>query len=158
VNATAKNFLDRSFERKTARFADTSDWLDRSTRELRAKVQQAEQALADYTSRNGMFTTEGNQTLTSDNLTTLNSQMTKASTDRIIKESLYEEVKQGRVAQLPDNFSDPRITSLKTELQKLEVDEAELSVKFGPENPKVAELQQKIKTYQIQIADSRQSL
>src|SRR5262249_8040792 len=158
VNTTAKNFLDRSFERKTARFADTSDWLERSTRELKSKVTQAEQAMADYTRRNGIFETGGKDALTSDNLTTLNSQATKATMDRMIKESLYEEVKQGRVAQLPENFSDTGITNLRTELQRLEVGAAELSVKFGPENPKVSEIQQKIKTYQAQIADNRRSL
>ncbi|MGH9841367.1 MAG: GumC family protein [Blastocatellia bacterium] len=158
VNATAKNFLDRSFERKTARFADTSNWLDRSTRELKAKVQQAEQALADYTRRNGIYSTEGKESLTGDKLLSLHSQATKAEMDRMIKESLYEEVKQGRVAQLPDNFSDPKIAMLKSDLQKLQVEASELSVKYGPENPRVAEIEQKIKTYQEQIGESRQAL
>jgi succinoglycan biosynthesis transport protein ExoP len=158
VNTAANNFLDRSYERKTARYADTSNWLDRSTRELKAKVQQAEQAMADYTNKNGIFTTNGQETLTTDKLTLLHSQATKAEMDRMIKETLYEEVKQGRVAQLPENFSDPKMALLKTELQKLEVDASELAVRFGPENPKVVEIQQKIKTYKEQIADSRQSI
>lgn len=158
VNTAANNFLDRSYERKTARYADTSNWLDRSTRELKAKVQQAEQALADYTNSNGIFTTSGQETLTTDKLTLLHSQATKAEMDKIIKETLYEEVKQGRVAQLPENFSDPKLGLLKTELQKMEVEAAELNSRFGPENPKVVAVQERIKTYQAQIADSRQSI
>jgi polysaccharide biosynthesis transport protein len=158
VNAAANNFLERSFERKTARFADTSNWLDRSTRELKAKVEQSEQALADYTRRNGIYSTEGKETLTGEKLMSLHSQATKAEMDRMIKESLYEEVKQGRVAQLPENFSDPKLGMLKTDLQKLQVEASEMSVKFGPENPRVAEVQQKIKTYEEQLSDGRQAL
>ncbi len=158
VNAAAKNFLDRSFERKTARYADTSNWLDRSTRELKSKVQQAEQAFADYTRRNGIFTTEGKETLTTDKLTTLHTQATKAEIERMLKQTLYDEVKQGRVSELPDSFSDPRLGVLKADLQKLQVESAELNVKYGPENPKVVEIQEKIKTYQNQLTDGRQSL
>jgi capsular exopolysaccharide synthesis family protein len=158
VNTAAKTFLDRSFERKTARFADTSNWLDRSTRELKAKAQQSEQALADYTKRNGIYSANGDESLTSDKLVVLHSQATKAEMDRMIKQSLYEEVRQGRVAQLPENFSDPKLALLKADLQKLQVEASELSVKYGPEHPKVVENEQKIKTYQAQIADSRGSL
>ncbi len=158
VNATANIFIDRSFERKTSRYADTSSWLDRSTRELKSKVQQAEQALADYTQRNGIFSTEGKESLTTDKLTNLHSQATKAEVDRMLKESLYEEVKRGRVAQLPDAFSDPKIGLLQNELGKLQIESAELSVKYGPENPRVAEVEQKIEAYQKQVRDNRRML
>jgi capsular exopolysaccharide synthesis family protein len=158
VNATTRIFIARSFERKTARFADTSGWLDRSTRELKAKVEQAQQALDNYTRAHGIYSTDGKENLTADKLTKLHTDATKAEMDRMLKESLYEEVKQGRVMQLPEAFSDPRIGVLRAELGKLQVEAAELSVKYGPENPRVAEVEQKIKTYQQQIAENQKTL
>ncbi len=158
VNAATKIFIDRSFERKTSRFSDTSDWLDRSTRELKTKVQEAQNALDEYTKRNGIYSIEGKETLTTDKLTRLQSDATKAEMDRMLKESLHEEVKQGRVAQLPEVFSDPKLALLQSALGKLEVEEAELKVKFGPENPRVMEAQEKIKVYREQIAESRRTL
>ncbi|MGE0132048.1 MAG: GumC family protein [Blastocatellales bacterium] len=158
VNGATKIFIDRSFERKTSRFADTGEWLDRSTRELKSKVQQAQAALADYTQRNGIYSTEGKENLTADKLTRLHTDATKAEMDKLLKESLYEEVKRGRVAQLPEAFSDPKIGMLQTELGRLQVEAAELSVKYGPENPRVAEVEQKIKTYRDQIAENRTTL
>lgn len=158
ANATAKIFIDRSFERKTSRFADTSGWLDRSTRELKSKVQEAQAALANYTQAHGIYSTEGKENLTTDKLTRLHTDATKAEMDRMLKESLYEEVRQGRVAQLPEAFSDPRIGTLQSELGKLQVEAAELSVKYGPENPRVAEVQQKIRTYREQIGENRGTL
>jgi capsular exopolysaccharide synthesis family protein len=158
TNAIAKIFIDRSFERKTSRFADTSGWLDRSTRELKAKVQQAQAALADYTQRNGIYSTEGKENLTTDKLSRLHADATKAETDRMLKESLYEEVKRGHVAQLPEAFSDPKIGALQADLGRLQVEASELSVRYGPENPRVAEVQQKIKTYREQITENQTTL
>jgi capsular exopolysaccharide synthesis family protein len=158
VNQAGKIFIERSFERKTSRFAGASDWLDRSTRELKSKVAQAEQALADYTRANGIFAREGKENLTVEKLTSLHAQATKAEMDRMLKESLYEEVKRGNVAQLPEAFSDPKIVTLRSELGKLQIEAAELGVKYGPENPRVAEVEQKIKAYRDQIAENRQML
>jgi capsular exopolysaccharide synthesis family protein len=158
VNQAAKIFIDRSFERKTSRFAGTSDWLDRSTRELKSKVQQAEQALADYTRANGIFSTEGKENLTVEKLTSLHQQATKAEMERMLKESLYEEVRRGHVSQLPEAFSDPKIVTLQNELGKLQIEAAELGVKYGPENPRVAEVEQKVRAYRDQIAENRKTL
>ncbi len=158
VNTAARNFIDRNFERKTSRYSDKSDWLDRSTRELESKVQQADNALADYTQRNGIFTTDGKENLTVDKLTNLHTQFMRAETDRMLKQSLYEEVLKGRVAQLPESFADPTTATLQTELGKLKVDEAELSVKYGPDNPRVAEVRSRIKSLQEQITESRKTL
>ncbi|MBK7600425.1 MAG: hypothetical protein IPJ07_18670 [Acidobacteria bacterium] len=90
VNTAAKNFRDRNYERKTDRFKDTSGWLDRSTRELKSKVQQAEQAMADYTQRNGIFTSEGKETLIVEKLTNLYNLAMRAETERMLKQSLFE--------------------------------------------------------------------
>jgi polysaccharide biosynthesis transport protein len=158
VNTAAKNFIDRTFERRTSNFSSTSDWLDRSTRELRSKVQQAEQALADYTKRNGIFSTDGKGGLTADKLTGLSAELLKAETSRMLKQSLYEEVKNGRAAQLPEAFSDVRTGTLKQKLGELELEQSQLSIKFGPENPQVAVVEQKIKVLKDQITDNQRAL
>ncbi len=158
VNTATKNFIARNFERNTSRYSNTSDWLDRSTRELKSKVQEAEQALADYTRSNEIFATDGKESLTTDKLTTLHSQAMKAETDRLLKQSLYEDVKKGRVAQLPEAFADPKTAILQNELGKLRVEEAELGIKYGPENPRVAETQSKIKSLLSQLGEARQTL
>jgi capsular exopolysaccharide synthesis family protein len=158
VNASIRNFIDRSFERRTSRFSSTSDWLERSTRELRARVQQAEGSLAEFTRRNEIFTTDGKQNLSGEKLSALSSQVVKAETDRMLKETLYNEVKQGHVAQLPDAFSDVKTGTLKQQLGELQVEQSQLSVKYGPENPRVAEVEQKIKVLQHQIVENQHTL
>src|SRR5262249_19749282 len=90
ANGIAKEFIEYSFQNQTEKFTKASDWLDRSTRELKAKVEQAESALADYTRQHNIFSTDGKETLTSEKLARLHDQAMRAETDRILKGSLYE--------------------------------------------------------------------
>lgn len=155
VNASINNFINRTWSRRTEKFTDTSGWLERSTRELKAKVQQAEAALADYTARNEIFSTDGKQSLTAEKLSGLSVQVMKAETERMLKGSLFEEVKRGKGNQVPEAFTDLKTASLKQKLGELQVEQSQLSVRYGPENPKVAEVEEKIKVLQGQISDNQ---
>ncbi len=158
ANGAAQVLYKRSFEAKTSRFNKSADWLAETTRKLQTQVQESEQALADYSRAHNIFSTEGKESLTTDKLSTLHTQALKAETDRMLKQSLYEEVKQGRVARLPDAFSDPKINVLQARLGELQVQAAQLNVKFGSENPKVAENAQQIAEVEKLLADTRHKL
>src|SRR5262249_5827480 len=55
VDNIAQVFMKRSFESKTEKYSNTSEWLDRSTRELKANVERADKALADYSSSHNIY-------------------------------------------------------------------------------------------------------
>jgi len=163
ANGIAQTFRQKNYTNKTQRFDQAERWLDKSTRELKAKVEQAEQRLAEYTRNNNIFSTEGKSTLTADKLAHLHDQATRAETDRLLKESLYQEVKKGRVAQLPEVFADvskstPKVATLQKELDTLTVTAAQLSVNYGPEHPRVIEVQKQIAALQEQIEGGRKML
>lgn len=158
ANGIAQDFIEQSFEKKTARYTKASDWLDRSTRELKARVEQSEKALADYTREHNIFSLEGKETLTTDKLSRLHDQETRAETDLILKGSLYEEAKGGRTGQIPEAFIDPKTVELNKTLAELETKQAELKVTYGPKNPQVIEVNQQIDSINQQIGQSRQSL
>lgn len=158
ASGAAQVLVDRSFQNKTARFNKSAEWLDATTRKLQTQVQQSEQALADYSRVNNIFSTEGKETLTTDKLASLHGQALKAETDRLLKQSLYEEVRQGRVARLPDAFSDPKTNALQAKLSELQVQAAQLSVKYGPENPRLSEVTQQISELEKLLTDSSKKL
>jgi succinoglycan biosynthesis transport protein ExoP len=158
ANTVAQQFIETNFETKTEKFTNASDWLDRTTRELKAKVEKAEQDLANYTKENNMFSIEGKENLTTDKLTRLHDQATRAETERILKQSVYEEVKAGRVGQLPAAYSDPKLGTLQSKLEELEAAAATLSLKLGPQHPKMQDLAQQILVARQQIADNRKAL
>jgi capsular exopolysaccharide synthesis family protein len=158
ANATANVFIDRSYRGKRENIAESTGWLSTKTRELQSKVQQAELALANYTNQNNIFSTDGKDNLTADKLSKLHAQAMEASTNRLLKESLYEEVKQGRVAQLPESYADPKTTALQAKLGELTTQMAQMRVKLGTENPKVVELNKQIAAIQKQVDESRVTL
>lgn len=164
ADGVARGFIQRNFQNKTDRFSKLVDWLDQSTRDLKGRVEKAEQALANYTKENNIFATEGKSTLTSDKLSKLHDQMTRAEADRILKETLYDEVKQGRVDQVPEVFAEmtskstPRISELNKQLADLTATEAQMTVHFGPSNPQIQEIREQIATVKGQIDASRKAL
>lgn len=158
ANGVAQDFIDQNFETKTERFTNASKWLDTTTRELKAKVERAEQDLTDYTKAHNIFSTEGKETLTTDKLSRLHDLAMRAETERTLKQSVYEEVKAGRISELPAAFADPKITTLQTKVEDLKANLEKLQLKFGPEHPNVVTAQLEIRTAEAQLASSRQAL
>lgn len=158
ANNVAQHFIDTSFENKTEKFTSASKWLDETTRKLKAKVEQAEQDLADYSKSHNIFSLEGKETLTTEKMTRLHEHATRAETERIVKQSAYEEVKAGRASQLPAAYSDQRLITLQSKLEELEATAAKLSVKYGPDNPQMVDIRQQIATAKSQLESNRRGL
>ncbi|MFL6213236.1 MAG: GumC family protein [Blastocatellia bacterium] len=164
TNSLAENFLSRNFETKTQKFTDAAKWLNDSTARLKAKVQEAEEKLAAYTREHGIFLTDKDGTLTTTKLSRLHEESLRAESERVLKESLYQEVKEGRVRNNPEAYADmlfknsPKMVELQKQLAEMQSQKAELSVKYGDENPKVKEVNEKIIVIEKQIAESQLSL
>ncbi|MFN0083857.1 MAG: GumC family protein [Blastocatellia bacterium] len=158
ANGVAQSFAAYNFSTKTARFNDTSGWLEDSTRKLKAQVELSERKLADYSRANNIYSLEGKESLTSEKLVRLHDQVMRAETDRILKASLFEEVRRGRVAQLPEAFADPKTADLRKQLNDLAVNASQLSVRFGARNPKLLEIKQQMSTLQEQIGSNQTML
>ena len=158
VDNIAQVFIKRSFESKTEKYTNASEWLDRSTRELQATVEKAEKELADYSSSHNIYSADAKENLAVEKLTRLHGEATKTQTERMLKQSLYEEVKAGRAAQLPESFSDPRTTELQKRLGELKVQLSQLEITFGPKHPKVVAAKDEMVAIQKQIDDSKSSL
>lgn len=162
ANSIARIFMQSSFNNQTEKFTNSVEWLDSSTRELKTKVQIAEEELAKYTRENQIYSTalgDGKSaTLTTSKLAQLHDQFVRTQNERLLKKSLFDQVQAGRVAELPEAFSDPKITKFQQESAGLQKLSAELKVRFGPTNPKIIEVQNQIAVLESEIDKSRQEL
>ncbi len=158
ANGVAQIFQDRNFETKTARYSKSSTWLENSTSELKQRVTNAEEALAKYMRENNLYSADGTNDLAGAKLKALNEQVTQARTQMLLKQSLYEKVKAGGTSQLAESYSDPKLTALQTKLDELNLLAAQLSVKFGPEHPKVREVTEQAAEIQRQLAEGQRAL
>jgi capsular exopolysaccharide synthesis family protein len=159
ANGVAKAFIDRNFETKTEKFTKASDWLQRSTRELEAQVEKSEKALADYTRDHNMFSTDGKASLTTDKLTRLHDQALRAQIERMLKQSLYDQVKDGGdLSRLPESYNDAALNELNKRAADLGMQVQQLSLSYGPQNPKLVEVKQQLALVQEEIEKSRTTL
>jgi capsular exopolysaccharide synthesis family protein len=159
ANGVAQVFVDESFANKTAQSSNSATWLDRTTRQLKAQMEEAEANLADYSRNNNIFfSTDDKQNLVAGKLADLYDRAIKAEVDANSKESLYGEVRAGRVSRLPEAFSDPGITQNQIKLGGLRIELAQLAATFGPENPKVVALRNQIMELEGLIAESSKNL
>lgn len=158
VNGIAECYIDRTFNKKIEQFSNTSQWLDATTRKFETQVKEAEQQLADYTRSRGIFNADGKEDLTATKLSALHDQVIRAETERMLTESLYDQVRKGNVGQLPEAFVNPTTAELQKRLSELTITTAQQSVKFGSKNPRVIEAQQQIGALQQEIDNSRKTL
>jgi polysaccharide biosynthesis transport protein len=157
-NQLAQTLIIHNTENKSEKLKGASSWLARSTRELKARAERAEQALANYTRAHNNIAPQGKGSLSADRLLRLQAEVTRSETDRIIKESLYEDVKNGRVDYVPPVYSDANLGELQKKLGDLTVQAAQLDVNYGPDNPQTIEVQQQIAVIRKQIESHRKSL
>lgn len=167
ANSITKIFMQRNYSNQTERFNNSADWLDTSTKQLKAKVESAETALANYMRDNQIYAAEipgtggdhqKSPTLTTTKLTQLHDQLTRAQTDKMLKQSLYDQLREGRISELPEIFSDPKIVEAEKQLNQLVTQAAELKARFGPANPKIVEIQNQIEALTAQINNSQTAL
>jgi polysaccharide biosynthesis transport protein len=157
-NQLAQSLISHNTDNKSEKFKGASSWLERSTRELKARAERAEQALANYTSAHNNIAPQGKGSLSADRLLRLQAEVTRSETDRIIKESLYEDVKNGRVEYVPTVYSDVNLGELQKKLGDLTVQAAQLDVNYGPDNPQTIEVQQQMAVIRKQIESHRKSM
>jgi succinoglycan biosynthesis transport protein ExoP len=155
ANTVSQHFIEHNFKSKTENFTKTSEWLDRTTRELKSKVEQAEEAQANYLRDNNMSfvgkTADSSGNLGTDKFLHFYEQVQRAEAERALKQSLYEEVKKGNILALPEIFADTQMGELQKKLRELKVQKSQLEVNYGEKHPKMIETNEQIATVERQI-------
>jgi polysaccharide biosynthesis transport protein len=159
VTAVAKVFIEKSKTNRMGRYNSTTNWLDEQTRKLKADVEAAELEQANFAASNNMFTTgDSKENLTVEKLSNMYGLVLKTETERILKGSLYDEVKAGRVNSLPESFADPKTAQLRSRLEELQLQQVQYAGRLGPENPRVIDLNKQIVAVQKQLEGSKSTL
>jgi capsular exopolysaccharide synthesis family protein len=127
-----------------------SGWMEQQLAEFKNKVEKSQQALVEYESKHQIASTGDKQDVQGQRLADLSRDLTIATTDRIQKESLYNQVLANR--QLCASLVHDDL------LQKLEERAAELKglyseavTQYGPNMPKAKRIQLQIAEQQSQI-------
>lgn len=138
------NYIDYSFREKYDATRQASAWMEQQLDELKAKVESSQQALVAYEREHQIVNTGDNKgSMQEQMLSDMGRDLTAAKSDRLQKESLYQEV-----AANPDQLATLVHDDL---LQKLEERSADLQdqynetvSQYGPQFPKAIRLKGEI--------------
>jgi capsular exopolysaccharide synthesis family protein len=156
ANAHARAFIEQNLEYKFLSSKEATDWLGERLAEQRKLVDSTEQALQRYREENGAISIDGRQDIVVQKLSDLNAAVTRAKTDRIVKEGLHrqlESIESNRAGldTFPAILANGFIQQQKAELAGLQRQLAESSEKFGDKHPEIVKLRSTVQVAQTKL-------
>ena len=155
ANTFADRYLAQQLDSKRQATARTNAWLAQSVTELRERVDLAEQAVEDFRRQSGIVES-GGETLTSQELSGLNSQLVLARSSATEATARLAQVRtlvqSGADAITAREVLDsPLIQRLREQEAELARQRAEMASELGPEHPRMAQLEAEAKDLQSKI-------
>ncbi len=151
VDTIAEMYIDRNLESILTSTVDAVDWLSKQFDEAQKKLSEAEEAEYSYKKENDIFSfsLDERQNVLTAQMTEAAAQLAEASarTGRIKakKESVdkYANVEDPMATPIEAVNSNPLVQQLKQEYSRLGREYSELSERYGPNFPKIKELEAK---------------
>ena len=144
------NYIDYNFRQKYDATRQASAWMEQQLDELKAKVENSQQALVSYEREHQLVSTGEKGSMQEQMLSDLSKDLTAAESDRLQKESLYQEVQTNR-QQLATLVHNDLLQKLEEKLADLRDQYTETTAQYGPKFPKALRLDQEIQDIRVQI-------
>jgi capsular exopolysaccharide synthesis family protein len=156
VNALADTYILQNLEQRSSSSNDASGWLQQRLDEQRERVKASELALQRYREKNNVLTLPQGDDIDIQKLSELSGALTRARTDRIRKEALYQQlrsIQEQRIGldAVADVLANPYVQQLKSELADLERQQAQAAERLGSEHPTMLTLQAGIRAAQSKL-------
>src|SRR5208282_4401169 len=162
VNTLAATYVEQNFKTKFESTMQASDWLSKQLVDLQMKVETSQEKLVRYQKEHEIIGTDEKQNIITEKLDELNKEMTAAESDRMEKEAIYRQTQSNDpdaiaaaiIADTSGNGSTATsglLDKLREQQANLRIQIAELSTQFGPQYPKVAQLNSQVKEIDRQM-------
>ena len=155
ANALVDEYVDQNLQLKLRSTQNMIDWLDKELGTQQQKVQDSERQLAEYRDKQNAMSLDDKNNIVASRLNHLNDELIKAKTERIQRESLFNQVKSLPAATAPDSLpaiaQNTQVQGLKTRLNELLAQKTRLSDRYDFKHPQIVAINS-------QIADAQQQL
>ena len=140
VNTLVQTFIEENIKSKFDSTMQASEWLSKQLFDLQLKVETSQEKILRYEKDNGMLGVDEKQNIITAKLDELNKELTVAESDRIQKQSQYEQTLSENAELLENADKDSLIGKLRSEEADLKMQYAQLTSQFDESYPKVIEL------------------
>lgn len=150
ANTWADQFVKSNLERRFNATSYARDFLEKRLEQTRAKLEQSERDLVAYAGREGIVTIGGEtragdgesqpamQSLAAQEISSINQELARATSDRIIAEEQYRQAQGGSAVQ--QETTSATIGALRARRSEVAADLAKLTAQFQPNYPPAAAL------------------
>jgi exopolysaccharide transport family protein len=157
ANAVADAYFEEQVRAKNDATKIASTWLNGQLDELKSRVVASDRAVADYRAANNLTVSQG-VTVNDQQLTDLNNQLVAARVQTAETHAKYDQAQQlGKKGSDPGGInaviSSDVIARLRTQYADIAKNEAELTSKYGPRHPAVANVRAQLRDTQRLIDD-----
>jgi polysaccharide biosynthesis transport protein len=152
ANAVVDAYKQRDLQSRYQGTTRISNWLALQLTGLKKQVEVNQKALSDYAQKHNLLPTdsEGGNLIT-DDLSTVNQQLAEAKADRIVKEARYQMAQTRNPELLISVAPGTILASLRQQQADLMVQAAQLKSKFGPQYPKLREINKQLASVQADV-------
>ena len=153
ANALVQAYMQRDLRARYEGVTRISKWLASQLSGLKGQAETNQKELADYVQKHNIVSTgsQGTGSLVLDSLETVNQQLAEAKADRIVKEARYKMAQTRNPELLVSVAPGTILGSLRQQQADMMVQRAQLQSKFGPDYPKVQELNRQLSSVQGDI-------
>jgi len=151
VNTLASEYIDYNFQAKYDATSRATDFLQKQLVDLKAKVEQSEEALINYARDHNIMNVGEKQDVVMQTLADINTRLTEARSARMDKESVYKTLSGATPDNFPQALRTPLIEKLEGSLLSDEQELARLTAQFGPAMPQVKQLESRLRQARQQL-------
>lgn len=154
TNAIAKSFIELNIESKFEATQQARAWLENQLEIMKGKLEQAEEKLNQYAGQNEIIFLDkgvdkdgkdaGGENIVAKRLADLSQDLTAATSDRISKEALYNELKSGDSASSSSVMANSLVQSMIKDLAGLESEYNQNLTVYKADYPKMVRLKEHI--------------
>ncbi len=145
ANAVAQSYIDYDLDSRIAATEQAKDFLTKQIEIAKTKLEDSEQRLNDYASRNQIiFFDSDKQGVNIKRFSDITAALSAATTERMQKEALLRELHESSGTENPVIINNPLIQELKKQKATLESEYSNLSKTFTSDYPKMQSLEKQI--------------
>ncbi len=147
-NTLTNEFQEEDLENRGSEARKTSDWLMHQAADVRAKAEESQNKLIAATGGNGLILSEQSNSVGTDALRALQSELVKAQADRMEKQAEIASAEVSSGDMMPRSVQSSSYGAQKSKLLDLQQQVAALVPPLTEENPRVIHLRAQIKETQ----------
>ncbi len=158
VNTLFDEFVNMNYETRHKAIMQSSEWLAKQLDDIKARMDRANQALADFQRSSGIAAISEGESTFGAQMAELSRQLTTAQSDRIQLQALLEKVQGRSDSSAPQITSDPVLQELTKRLGAARADLSTALAVYGKNNPNAKKLQNQVDELEGQVVKQREAI